>query len=305
MELIAVAETSLSYIECVWSPRRSARSSDVDKLRQFLGQISTQLPALASWTPVAGPRRGAVLGPEGVAELAGGQWASSLSRGFDVLVASGRSPDIVLALSVIEGDGGLGRGRLRMQFPTALDGEQMWRDLRAWSGVFRAAVTCWDPDWGALYGGELGRAQRPAGDGFVVGAETYVRAPFDFAVPAGVVVQPWGSGTLLLMPADPAGVGGVRTANATRAKIVRSGVASRIGLDVGDLLTPHEAYLVMVDYLGAYAGRSGEDFYQVLADLEPGPDGRSTDPAVWKDWMRAVARIRDGAPPRSAHDTRE
>ncbi len=65
------------------------------------------------------------------------------------------------------------------------------------------------------------------------------------------------------------------------------------------MLTEHEAFLAMTDYIWRYAQRAGDDLITLLGDTAIESDGGPTDPAAWADWRSSVGRIKRGHPPRS------
>jgi hypothetical protein len=65
------------------------------------------------------------------------------------------------------------------------------------------------------------------------------------------------------------------------------------------VLTEHEAFLAMTDYIWRYAQRVGDDLITLLGDTAIETDGGPTDPAAWADWRSSVDRIKRGQPPRS------
>lgn len=67
------------------------------------------------------------------------------------------------------------------------------------------------------------------------------------------------------------------------------------------LLTEHQAFLAMTDYIWRYAQAAGDDLITLLGDTELEADGGPTDPAAWTDWRESVDRIRRGLRPR-AHE---
>ncbi|NIJ11159.1 hypothetical protein FHU38_001503 [Saccharomonospora amisosensis] len=67
-----------------------------------------------------------------------------------------------------------------------------------------------------------------------------------------------------------------------------------------DLLTPHEAFLAMTDFIWQFAQRAGDDLITLIGDTEIEADGGPFDPAAWEDWLTSVAKIREGKPPREA-----
>lgn len=66
----------------------------------------------------------------------------------------------------------------------------------------------------------------------------------------------------------------------------------------GVMLTEHEAFLAITDYIWRYAQRAGDDLITLLGDTSIGADGGPTDPAAWADWRSSVDRIMRGVPPR-------
>ena len=65
-----------------------------------------------------------------------------------------------------------------------------------------------------------------------------------------------------------------------------------------DLLTPHQAFLAMTDFIWEYAKRAGDDLMTLIGDTGIEQDGGPTDPAAWDDWLAGVAKIRAGRAPR-------
>lgn len=67
-----------------------------------------------------------------------------------------------------------------------------------------------------------------------------------------------------------------------------------------DRLTPDQAHRAMRAYLEQQAARAPEiDVAQVLSDSQMLPDGRSADPAAWREWLDCVeAVIAEDNPPR-------
>lgn len=66
-----------------------------------------------------------------------------------------------------------------------------------------------------------------------------------------------------------------------------------------DLLTPHQAFLAMTDFIWEFAQRAGDDLLTLIGDTGIEADGGPTDPAAWDDWVASVAKIRAGKAPRS------
>lgn len=69
--------------------------------------------------------------------------------------------------------------------------------------------------------------------------------------------------------------------------------------EVSGVLTPHQAFLAMTDYIWRYAETAGDDLITLLGDTGIEADGQPTDPAAWDDWLASVRRIRAGQPPRT------
>jgi hypothetical protein len=69
--------------------------------------------------------------------------------------------------------------------------------------------------------------------------------------------------------------------------------------DSGGVLTPHQAFLAMTDYIWRYAQTAGDDLITLLGDTDIEADGQPTDPAAWDDWLASVCRIVAGQPPRT------
>lgn len=73
-------------------------------------------------------------------------------------------------------------------------------------------------------------------------------------------------------------------------------------IDDGDasteLLTEHEAFLVMTDFLWQFTRRAGEDLVSLLVCIELDAQGRSADPQAWDDWLDCVKHFSSGLPPR-------
>jgi hypothetical protein len=64
-------------------------------------------------------------------------------------------------------------------------------------------------------------------------------------------------------------------------------------------LTSREAFLAMSDFIWQFGQRAGDDLLTLLGDTDLQADGEPTDPASWEDWLRSVAKIRAGFPPRA------
>jgi hypothetical protein len=50
----------------------------------------------------------------------------------------------------------------------------------------------------------------------------------------------------------------------------------------------------MTMYLEQYYARAGNDMETLIADMSLAPDGGTSDPAAWEDWMECVARAVQG-----------
>jgi hypothetical protein len=51
----------------------------------------------------------------------------------------------------------------------------------------------------------------------------------------------------------------------------------------------------MFEFLKAYWQEvKTADLADVLGDLQPAADGISSDPAMWSDWLRAIAKVTQG-----------
>lgn len=66
-----------------------------------------------------------------------------------------------------------------------------------------------------------------------------------------------------------------------------------------EILSSHQAFLAMTDYIWRYAQVAGDDLITLLGDTDIEPSGWPTDRAAWGDWLESVRRIRGGQPPRT------
>ena len=60
-------------------------------------------------------------------------------------------------------------------------------------------------------------------------------------------------------------------------------------------LTPELAYLAMYEFLvELYQRTKSDELGSLLGGMSYLADGETADPAVWKDWMRCVAKVLAG-----------
>ena len=57
-------------------------------------------------------------------------------------------------------------------------------------------------------------------------------------------------------------------------------------------LDERDAFKVMTRFLAKFYDETGGDFSTLLTDIEMEPDGVTTDPAAWYDWVEFVKQIK-------------
>ena len=62
------------------------------------------------------------------------------------------------------------------------------------------------------------------------------------------------------------------------------------------VITAEEGFAAMYEFLQIYWSElNSANVADVLGDVHPAYGGRSSDPAAWFDWLRAVEKVRAGA----------
>ncbi len=63
---------------------------------------------------------------------------------------------------------------------------------------------------------------------------------------------------------------------------------------MSDKLTLQEAYAAMFRFLEAYYDRTGkpDEIGALLGGMALNEDGQPMDPAIWSDWLAAIADVR-------------
>jgi len=69
--------------------------------------------------------------------------------------------------------------------------------------------------------------------------------------------------------------------------------------EISGVLTLHDAFLAMTDYIWRFAETAGDDLITLIGDTDIGVDGQPADPAAWDDWLASVHRILAGQQPRT------
>jgi hypothetical protein len=60
-----------------------------------------------------------------------------------------------------------------------------------------------------------------------------------------------------------------------------------------ELLTAEDAFAVAFEFLSEYWRElSDATVGDVLSEMNPAYGGRTSDPAAWHDWLRAIERVR-------------
>jgi hypothetical protein len=62
-----------------------------------------------------------------------------------------------------------------------------------------------------------------------------------------------------------------------------------------DHLSVNEAYLAMFEFLsGLYQRTKSDELGSLLGEISLMSDGKTVDPAAWKDWLQCVEKSRRG-----------
>ncbi|WP_203668764.1 hypothetical protein [Cellulomonas pakistanensis] len=278
-------------IDARWGARDEPSTALADRVARFLRAIERLHPSFTAWY-VAGPGVRAPLGPEGLHALLR---QDGDTTNLVLTTATRPAAQLLCALGTTAG----ATSRVRLTVPPPVAGAMGPAGVNA---TVRAAVESWDPSWASCYSAELGLAQLPAPGSVVVGRLTYLSAdPAAVGAIDGVRVEALGAGSLVV--ADRVDqpvrdqVRAIRRALAARGLLETPGSEEASG-GFG-ALTVHEAFLVMTDYLSACHLLGPGPVEDVLIAAAPEPDGDTSDPAAWHDWLDSVARIRSGQPPRS------
>lgn len=208
------------YVGAYWGPRAESLNACVDRSTTFLDGLRLLNPAFETWYLPGRSRRDALrrrVHPEREALL--NLLGSGRNRrdsdqsviaelGYSMDLWNGQAPSVGLSV-------GCGmhprtphvKNVAVVNLPSSDDGLGDLASTPVALGLMRLLVDCWEPDWATWTSHEWRKEQGGEPGAPVLGWMTYLAGALPAeGMPAGVIVEPFGSGALITTADDIAGV---------------------------------------------------------------------------------------------------